>query len=122
MSGFNPYWQDGSNAGIQSADDAWNIIAPLPIGKYLMLTRTSDTHGEIVQGRIVARDRSLGVVVLESENYPGVANVIALSNIQSIDTTRTGSGALGPVQQGDWAHDGQGNWYIKQQGPDAPHY
>ncbi len=118
---FNPYWRQGDPGVIQTADDAWNIIGRLPIGQYLMIVKRSRPT-EITQGRMVARDRNLGVVVLQSDNYPDTANVIALSDVDKVDASRTGSGALGPVQEGDWVQDGQGNWYKKQLGPDAPHY
>ncbi|QZD73802.1 hypothetical protein [Pseudomonas sp. 3-2] len=102
----------------KTVDEFWSLISSYAIGKYLMIYKKSEP-GIITQGRLAARDRAIGVIVLQSDNYPDKAHVIRLDDLKLIDDTRTGSGALSSVapMEGDWVLDPYGNWTRRQNNP-----
>ncbi len=102
----------------ETVDEFWSLISSYEIGKYLMIRKKSEP-GIITQGRLAARDRDIGVIVLQSDNYPDKAHVIRLDDLKFINDTRTGSGALSSVvpMEGDWVLDQYGTWIRRQDIP-----
>lgn len=104
-----------AKAAAQPVPDTERIkqqLANIPIGKYLMLSGyfIGSMNHTIEQGTLQSIDWDNGTVVLHSLNYDR-DNIVDINKILSIDESRSGSGALGSVQEPDLREVSPGVWY-----------
>lgn len=83
-----------------------------PIGKYLMIWGRHDSsiNPTIEQGVLKSINWDKRTLVLHSVTYDK-DRTVNIDRISFIDDTRSGSGALGPVQTPDWHLRPDGAWY-----------
>lgn len=82
-------------------------------GQYLMVTRKTTTGGGnvlIEQGVLESVDEEGGTFVLKSTVYEGRRDTVSFSDVRSVDTSRSGPGARGPVSTPDWRKNFKGDW------------
>ncbi len=109
-----PYTIPEAATATANASDTEGIkqqLGKIEIGKYLMLHGHfgNSINQTIEQGTLQSIDWNNGTVILHSTTYNHDLTV-DIGKIAWIDESRTGSGALGAVQQGD-LREVNGEWY-----------
>lgn len=83
------------------------------LDRYLLVWRVKTTGGGnplAEQGILESIDEKNGTFVLRSTVYKGQRTTVSFSDIGSIDTSRTGSGALSSAIAPDWRKVDLGKW------------
>ncbi|WP_338523615.1 hypothetical protein NUH87_28470 [Pseudomonas batumici] len=83
------------------------------LNQYLLVWRKTTTGGGnplAVQGILESIDEKNGTFVLRSTVYEGRRDTASFSDIQTIDTSRTGPGALSSAIAPDWRNVDLGKW------------
>lgn len=110
-------WSKAQSANLDAEQpfDSWKEqirrqLLQIQKGKYLMIyVPYGSSSYRIEQGALTSVDWNNGSVLLRSTVYDRDVTV-AIDNIQSIDESRSGSGALGSVQEADLRRVGS-DWY-----------
>jgi hypothetical protein len=95
-------------------DTLVRTLKSLTLGQYLLIWRNTTTGGGnalAVQGTLDSIDFDKQTLVLKSKVYAGRFDTVTFDDIGFIDTSRSGSGALGPVQTPDLRNVSLGVWY-----------
>ncbi|CUI08962.1 hypothetical protein BN2497_12701 [Janthinobacterium sp. CG23_2] len=107
--------KESANLDAEAPFDGWKEqirrqLLQIQNGKYLMIyVPYGSSRYRIEQGTLTKVDWNNGTVLLHSTVY-NRDNTVAIDNIQSIDESRSGSGALGSVQTADLRLVGN-DWY-----------
>ncbi|MNP71471.1 hypothetical protein D3C76_1678630 [compost metagenome] len=83
------------------------------LDRYLLVWRVTTTGSGnplAVQGILESIDEKNGTFVLRSTVYEGQRNTVSFSDIGTIDTSRTGSGALSSAVAPGWRNVDLGKW------------
>ncbi|NHZ97613.1 hypothetical protein [Massilia sp. CCM 8734] len=110
-------WSQQESANLDAAQpfDGWKEqirrqLLQIQKGKYLMIYLPyGASNFRIEQGTLTSVDWNKGTVLLHNTVYSR-DETVAIDNIQSIDESRSGSGALGSVQTADLRLVGS-DWY-----------
>lgn len=95
-------------------DSVLSTLKSLTPGQYLLIWRNTTTGGGnplAVQGALDSIDYEQKTVKLKSTVYSGRYDTVTFDDIAVIDTSRSGSGARGPVQSADLRQVSLGVWY-----------
>jgi hypothetical protein len=107
--------KESANADAEPPFDAWKEqirrqLLQIQKGKYLMIYLPYGSSSYIIeQGTLTSVDWNNGTVLLHNTVY-NRDTTVSIDNIQSIDESRSGSGALGSVQTADLRLVGS-DWY-----------
>ncbi|POA29953.1 MULTISPECIES: hypothetical protein [unclassified Pseudomonas] len=83
------------------------------LNRYLLVWRVKKSGGGnplAVQGILESIDEKNGTFVLKCTTYKGRRDTVSFSDIGTIDTSRTGSGALSSAITPDWRNVDLGKW------------
>ncbi|HEK1692033.1 TPA: hypothetical protein SMR48_003275 [Pseudomonas putida] len=80
-------------------------------GRYLLVSLIKGTGGaELQQGILEAVDLEGGTFVLRSTVYEGRKDTLAIADTYSIDTSRSGLGAVNSLSKPGWVRSDTGGW------------